>query len=249
MKIGLISRGRTRSTAIIQSLSVKLNVPNYREIYRTIPDLIKKDYRLIRQQSIDLEFSRFKTDVLKITEQCFSQDSFITKIWPSMFTYHLSYKMSINETFDMIKKNTIFDITEYFKINQYDKLYFIDRSLHISATSWVYAYKNKLYHFGKNGGEPHRPITTLNEKDFDVVRFYILEYCLQQKLKNFLLDNNIVFEDITDNSLEFIDSSIAKMRKTNNDYKSLITNYDELQSFITDWYPICLENTKDWTYT
>lgn len=249
MKIGLICRGRTRSTAIIQSLSAKLHVSNYREIYRTIPEIMKKDYKLVRQQSIDLELSRFKTLVLETTEKCFSQDSFITKIWPSMFTYHLYYKMSTNETFDMIKNNTIFDITKYFRLNQYDKLYFIDRDLHTSASSWVYAHKHNLYHFSKKGiTNPHKPTITLNEKDFNVVRFYVLEYCLQQKLKKYLLDNNIVFEDITDNSLELIDDSLARIRRTDSNYKSLIRNYDELHSLITNWYPICLENTKDWHY-
>lgn len=249
MKIGVVSRGRTHSTAIVQSLSAKLNVPNYREIYRTIPDLIKKDYRLIRQRSIELEFLRFKSDVLKITDRCFSQPSFITKIWPSMLIYHLSYQMPVDKTFDMIKKHTLFNIKEYLKIDQYDKLYFIDRNLETSTASWVYAYKNQLYHFGKNGGEPYRPTITITQKDFDTARFYILEYCLQQKLKTFLQDNNIIFEDITDNCFEFINNNMVTIRQTNNDYQSLITNYDELQSFITDWYPICLEDTKDWHYT
>jgi hypothetical protein len=248
MKIGLISRGRTCSTAIIQSIAAKYNISNQHEIYTQTYNLIQNDYLLRKKKSLELERDKFESELKNITNKLFSQNGFIVKIWPRMLIY--PHSMSASTTFGMIKQNATFNITEYFKINQYDKLYFLDRDLHVSTASWTYSKKTHIFHYNKGDlTKPRRPIITINEKDYDIIRFYVLEYCLQQKLKKFLLDSNIDFEDITNNSLDLIDNSVATMRKTDNDYESLITNYDELQSFITDWYPICLENTKDWYYT
>ena len=43
--------------------------------------------------------------------------------------------------------STIFNISEYFRIKEYDQLYYINKDLHHSTISWVYTKKTKLFHF------------------------------------------------------------------------------------------------------
>jgi len=239
MRIGLISRGRTCSTAVLLSLINKYNLTNHHEIYFKVGRNLYHDYYSISKGDHNRN-SRFKDNIIKFTNNLFLEDNFITKLWPSMF---IATPHRVLEPFIDTKEKIIFDTNTYLRIKEYDQLYFLDRDLHTSASSWVYSKKSKIWR-----KQPKQPIITIDPNDYGIVKFYILEYCLQQKMKTFMLENNIPFIDIGTNAEPYIDPT-AKIVKSNNAYSSLITNYDELHNFITDYYKICMDNTKDWYYT
>lgn len=247
MKIGLISRGRTQSSAIVQTLSKKYNIDTGFEIYfnahnhvinyKKLKSLINKKYN---------SNNDFQIQIKNITNSIFLKENVICKLWPSMLSEPPN-RITDNDTFDDIKNKTIFNISEYFRIKEYDQLYYINKDLHHSTISWVYTKKTKLFHRVKNN-DYLTPLITIDKDDLNLIKFYILEYCLQEKIKDFLCEQKIPYTDITKTYNQYIDNDIINLTVTNNDYAKLITNYDMLPSFIDDWYKVCLENTSDWKY-
>ena len=248
MKIGLISRGRTQSTPILWTLFNRYNLTkNFDEgyfqasknifKYQGIKTLSTKNYNVNDD---------FQQQIKNLSNDLFLKEKFITKLWPSMLITP-THSFANNQTFDNIKSKIIFNISEYFRIRDYDQLYYLNRDLHKSTTSWVYANKLKRFHHYQNHKYSPNKIT-IDENDFDIIRFYILEYCLQEKIKDFLCKEKISFIDITETYIQYIDNDVVPMNVTNNDYTKLITNYDILSSFIDDWHKVCCENTVDWQY-
>ena len=247
MKIGLISRGRTQSSAIVRTLSKKYNLDDEFELY------FQAHNHIIKYQSIKALGNRnynstidFQNQLKAITNNIFLKENFICKLWPSMLIAPPTMFRK-DQTFDNIKNQIIFNISEYFQIANYDQLYYINKDLHHSTLSWVYTKKTKLFHRSKFT-EYTPPLITIDDTDLDTIRFYILEYCLQEKIKDFLCEQKIPYIDITETYNEYIDIDVIKTTVTNNDYTKLITNYDMLPKFIDDWYEVCRANTNDWKY-
>lgn len=247
MKIGLISRGRTQSSAIVDTLSKKHNLDNNFEKYFQVHKRIIK-YQNVKSLS-NIKYNRdndFQQQIKNVTNEIFIKENFICKLWPSMLIMP-DHKFQIDQTFDDIKKKIIFNISEYFRIKEYDQLYYINKDLHHSTISWVYTKKTNLFHRGKFT-EYSTPTITVEDDDIDTIKFYILEYCLQEKIKDFLHEQKIPYTDISETYNQYIDTEILTTVVTNNDYTKLISNYDTLPSFIDDWYKLCCENTIDWKY-
>jgi hypothetical protein len=234
MKIGLICRGRTRSCIIQDSLSKKHKLINNFEIYLRAQKVFKKS-------EIN---NNFQTELKNITNTMFLKQNFICKLWPSMLI-NRPHMFENNQSFDDIKNKIIFNISEYFRISEYDELYYLNRDLHHSTFSWVYRCKRiKLM----NHLQPNIPLViTMDDTDLSIARFYILEYCLQEKIKDFLNEQQIPYIDITETYNQYIDNKINTI-PSNNNYNKLITNSDMLPKFIDDWYNICCENITDWKY-
>lgn len=255
MKIGLISRGRTQSSAVIASLAHNYQLINLSEIYfqvlPTVRSIVDVKNKLLKINTDPKAI--FAEKIKNLTNKISIEDNYICKLWPSMITFY-NYDMNCEpnkELFDSIKKNILFDITNYWKIKEYNILFFLDRDLYESTYSWVYCKKTSLFHNYKIGNITYRkdsPSLILENKDFATAKKYILEYCLQHKLKEFIIQNNLHYIDITDCTNLYIDNDIVKTQPTNKNYKQLITNSDELHDLIEKWYPICMEYTKDWHF-
>jgi hypothetical protein len=247
MKIGLISRGRTQSSAIVQTLSNKHNLTNkFEEYFILRNNFLKYQGIKILSNKNYVALDEFQGHLKNITNTMFLTENFICKLWPSMLALP-PHKFNNNESFADIKKKIVFNINECFRIKDYDQLYYINKELHRSTLSWVYAKKTNLFHRSKFK-KYSTPMITVGDDDLDRIRFYILEYCLQEKIKDFLCEQKIPYIDITDSYSQYIDIDVIQTTTTNNDYTKLITNYDILPSFIDNWYNVCCENTIDWKY-
>jgi hypothetical protein len=242
MKIGLISRGRTQSTAIIQTLAKRHKLINNFETYFGAANAIKKE--LHPNNSL---YDEFQLSIKNVTDTIFTSKNFICKIWPSMLIVPPD-KFESHQTFDDIKSRIIFNISEYLRISEYDQLYYINKELQHSTLSWVYAKKTRRFHRFNKHIKYNSPVITIDDNDLDRLRFYILEYCLQEKIKDFLCKQKIPYTDISETYTQYIDDSMLNTSATNNDYPNLITNSDTISKFIDDWYNICCENTIDWKY-
>jgi hypothetical protein len=245
MKIGLISRGRTQSSAIVRTLAKKFNLKDNFEIYFQSHKTVINPSKTLINKNYDITKDFHKQ--LKITtNNIFLEENFICKLWPSMLCEPPNI-FTNNQTFDDVRNKIIFNISEYFRIKEYDQLYYINKELHHSTISWAYSKQTQLFHRYKSK-DYLTPIITLNDNDLNIIRFYILEYCLQEKIKDFLCEQKIPYTDITETYNQYIDTDVIQTTTTNNDYTKLITNYDMLPKFIDDWYEVCRENTNHWKY-
>jgi len=246
MKIGVISRGRTASSAVVNSLAVDNKLSNKFEIYFEMHLALSRYYQLRPKTTKNVQFTDFQTKLYNLTKSLFDEGNFVVKIWPSMLCLP-PHKIYNNQSLQDIKNNFIFDITGCLNIHQYDRLYFLDKDLHQSAISWIYSKKTQIFHKRKNL-YIQTPKINLDSVDYDNVRFYILEYCLHQKLRQFLLDKQIPFIEISNNFESYINTDILQIEESQNDYKNLIHEYNDLYDYISEWYQVCIENTQDWYF-
>jgi hypothetical protein len=237
MKIAVICRGRTCSTAVIGTLANNFSCRPIGENFQPHSYVLRNRYPNQQRDEI------FKMRTLKLHKNLLFQKRFVAKIWPSMLIPPPD-QIQQNETFIDFEHKIIFDIEKYLFLSKYDKLYFLDRDLYESTFSWVYAKKTSKFHNIKNFNQNYSRIE-LNDSDYATAKFYILEYCLQQKIKDYLLDSKISYTDISEKTFEFDDLPI---KKSNNDYTNLIIGADNLKKFIDKQYQICVETTKNWKF-
>lgn len=246
MKIGLICRGRTFSSAIIESLSNDNNLLNYGEQYFTCLNTANKINNLKHKWGISHKFETFETCLLSYTTKLFQTDNFVCKLWPTMLLYRDTFDIEVS--LDYVKDNFIFNITKYWNLKDYDKLYFLDRDLITSTYSWVYAKHKKFFNLNKtqNAGEIYTNIT-INDSDINLAKLYILEYCLQHKMKKFLIENNFNIIEV-DNHNNLINQSSVPIIASNQNYTKLINNYNILDNLFTDYLPYCQNKIDDWKF-
>lgn len=246
MKIAIISRGRTNSTAIGITLAHHNHCEWMDEHY--VYD-IEKLYRWVKyrpkyDKSVSLK--KFQQVIQSNTDNLFTRDNFVTKIFPSMLCFppHFMYE---HTSFDHIKNNFIFNLN-ILNLEQYDKLYFLDRSLMDSVISWVYAFKAGNFHTFKIGNRLHYK-QQLDVNDFARAKFYILNYFMQKKIKNYLDLQNKSYVYINELSYDqYIDIDCLPTKKNEINYQNYILNINEFKEFINYWYPIIEFETKDWNF-
>ena len=249
MKICLISRGRTRSTIIGNSLAEKLGVDNVGEVYYRAQWEIKQSVDHRRTIDWNTYIPIFQNKINEITKQLLEKKSFICKIFPSMLIAPPMHIINENETVDHIKHRIIFNIWETLNLSQYDEIYFIERNLAESAISWVYSNKTGIYHKYKNKLNDYKSIK-LNSVDYARARFYVLEYLLQEKIKNYLQKNSIPFTLITENNyLDIINGHKNMIDETPVNYKEIINNAENLISYVEKIQKEYSLLVQDWQYT
>lgn len=251
MRIGLISRGRTYSTAIGQSLAHMYNLKNLSENYLTVHEIIRKNFN--KSDTKEPVLNLFKEKFLNYTNNLFTNENFVCKLWPNMLMfidYHSvnSLENNFEKIISTIEKSIIFEISKYWQLQKYDKLFFLDRNLKISTVSWVYIKKIKRSHLYKNSKNKLLPEIKLENYEFNLARRYILDYCIQQRIKDFLIKQKLPFIEIHENHKKYINQNVTTTLENNTDYNSLISNYNDIEILINEWYPICLEKTKDWYF-
>lgn len=247
MKIGIICRGRTRGTAILDSLCTKHNLKNKNELYFDVNEVIITHRDLRKNITLNQLQKLFEKKIKQITNNLFLENDFGCKLWPSMLAMPANEHNIYNESLEDIKATLLFDLEYFFHISKYDKLFYVDRDIESSTISWVYSKRTDMYHTYLGKTNKYYPIT-LNNEDFAKARFYILEYCLQQKIKTYLIQNKISFVEISDEDYTLYSKDTKTYEETVIDYKEYITNFVEFQQFIHTTYQDYSLQTETWKY-
>lgn len=249
MNIAIISRPRTTSTAVINTLAIRHNLTNEFEDYQLlVSSLVGHSYsEEAKNLDVVAKEEYFKNAILSKTIKLFSKGNFICKIWPCMFICAPN-TMFPHWSIDYFKSKTAFDITRLFKIDQYDQLYFIDRDVYVTTASWIYSRRTGVFHTERD--KTHEtPTIEIDFIDLAHAKFRVLECVLQQKVKDFLIEEQIPFVDISNNTEDYVDESLLTTKKSEHDYPSLISNYDEFHNSITEWHKFFIDATSDWKFT
>jgi hypothetical protein len=248
MKIALISRGRTRSTAILQSLSDEHKLENFNENYFRPHAIIKQRLSLKKNSSYGEHIDFFKRKIKETTNEYFRNENFCCKIFPSMLVLPL-HVIPDSENLDTTKTRILFNIEEYLQISQYDSIYFLDRNLNDSALSWIYTRKTGKYHTFENDNITYDPVNLVDE-DYERAKFYVLEYILQQKIKEYLVKKEIKFTEISDiNYKNFTnENNSIGIQERFIEYDKLINGCSTLTDLITKTYKKYTEQTENWIF-
>lgn len=246
MKIAILSRPRTFSTAIGKTLAYQNQAKYLGETYVNVLIAIRRYYHYRKSYDLDKAMNHFKNKLAEHTNTVFSNTNFVTKIFPSML-YFPPGIITERETFEEIKRKYIFDL-EIFNLSNYDKIYILERDLKKSLISWIYSSKIQHFHLNKNEKYAY-PNITIGLSDFNTARFHIVEYCLLEKFKKYLDEKNLSYSIVSENNFyDHVHDDILETEKTPINYNEYITNITDLEDFINYWYPICKEQTQNWTF-
>lgn len=243
MKIALVSRARTFSSPIITHLALRYNLTNKFEIYFDNNDTLFSKKNLLKTVvNKKHTFDHFKDNIYDFTKNLHTEDNFICKLWPMFLIYPPHFIHPNQSTIDFQDK-IVFDISYYWDLEKYDKIYYCDRDLYSSALSFVYANKTRVWHKKKNIKNFY-PKIKVDSNTICKTKFYILEYILHHKILDYLNSKNIPVNHFTDLSNCFETNFVP----TNNNYKNLIENYEVIIETIDQYYPIYLQETADWKF-
>lgn len=246
MKIAILARPRTFSTAIGKTFAHNYDSIYVGETYLNVLMAIRRYYYLRKSYDLKKAINHLKNELSDHTKKIFSYGNFVIKIFPGMLHFPPGI-ITEYESFGDIKSKYIFDI-DILRLPEYDKILILERNLKQSLISWIYSRKIEHYHHQKNENYEY-PTITLETSDFDYVRFYLLDYLLFEKIKEYLNQKNISYTIISENNFnDYVNNDILDTVQTPIKYDQYITNIQDLENFVDYWYPICREQTQNWTY-
>lgn len=250
MKIAIICRPRTSSTALIESLQKEFDMTNYGEDYlNTIKNLptYSNFYTFFqRRNNLPESGHNFQQDIKTITNKIWNTENFVIKIFPRMLTIP-PYRILESEVIANLQKKVLFNISDTMNFHLYDRIYILDRDIYSSSASWIYS--NRTYSFFPSERDllKEKKIK-LTEKDYNQLRFTVLEYVLFCKLTNYLIEKEIPFTNITNSLNDYINQKNTQRKKSNRIFSELIEDYTDMCLYIDDYHKKCVEETKDWFF-
>lgn len=235
MNICVIGRARTRSSIFCASVAKYYGLQNFNEYYAVASAPISNPFlfrNLSQEEKDTLTWNHYKKGILKVTEEMFITNHFVTKLWPRWFIQNFQGNRVISE--DLTEFKTITNLQQYFKILDYDKIYWIDRPVIDSICSLSFVYTVHKF---------HSTISTLDKPIFintnhRWVQHYLFDILISKKLKLFLNDNNIECNQLTyDDVPNYCIKNYAgiegfEFKDGHRNYKNLISNYAEVEEYI-----------------
>jgi len=236
MNVLVICRLRTRSTYFLKTICDYYDLHNYNEDYFTLPSSYScaLQYNNAHNSIFDKRNQeKWKKYIQKFedrTNYYFSQSNFGIKLFSKMISSHPLFLY--HDKFQDIKM--IPNIEKICMFESYDNIYFLDRDLFDSVSSYVYSLQvGKSIYYKNDKGK----VVSFTENLYPNVNSYILDYLIQQKIKKILYSNNIPctyldYHEIPDFLLDYKSTQSKNLTKdTKYDYKYLIQNYDELINY------------------
>jgi hypothetical protein len=143
----------------------------------------------------------------------------------------------------------IADLSYYTNIKKFDKIFYLDRDIPTSYFSYAYAFNVSRFNVTTIDQSIEKPALYLDFNDSHM-KFYLYCAALQTKMLEYLKRNNIEFTKLDYDEVPIYVKETMKIEKTktvdmHNDYKQLISNYDDLIPKINSFYNLCLDYTQD----
>jgi len=238
MKICVIGRARTRSSIFCESVAAHFGLKNYNETYASASQPLFNPFffqRLSKLEKDEYNWDRYKKLILKTTEEMFDKNHFVTKLWPKWFVQNSQGKKVISE--NLQEFNVITNLQEYFKILNYDKIYWIDRNITDSLCSLSFVYTVRTFH--STISILNKPIVIDTNSRW--VQHYLFDVLISKKFKNFLDENKINYSFLTyDEVPDYCIKNYAgvdnfQFKDGHRDYKTLISNYEEVQYQVSNF--------------
>lgn len=273
MKILVIGHPRSRTTPLICSLSYHNRVNNFNEVYDyckiySLPErtaisqsadpsakklkFFKEKVSLLTDQlfapnSLQVDnYSKFKKSLNSVKTHLLHNDSFAVKLFPRYFNASLSLK-NLN--------SYVLDISRYFNILKYDKIYTTKRNNIADAlASWhlgklygnhTFYHQDHINIFNRNMEllKKNTVLTLTEEYQTFLIEVFLIEKICQYLEKNKISYVNLEYHSIPnyiaahcpcDNTEEFLKNNPkmalwAMPLQLNFDYKSIISNYNEIE--------------------
>jgi len=208
MKILVIGQPRSRSNLITAALSNFYNIPNLIEPYDTI--------------QVNDDEKKYVVDVQKITDNLLKNQDFVCKLQTSQ-----------------IKIENLINFFNHFQFNVYDKVFITERKNTVEqvASLLLSQFTNKWTTYYKNP-----PIITFDpRRDYPVIEEIANEFLKVRILTDLLNKNDILYHLLNYESIEEwiknnLDNIETDFKKSDYDYKKLISNYSQLEHSVLEHF-------------
>lgn len=257
MRIAIFTMTRTRSSFLLDTLCQYYKIQNHFEYYNnTYSSETFNSFYKIRSKMI---FEKFSSTKKQETKDLFTWPSFGIKIFPHNFVGFIRENSSFQpnkKTYPLFIKENVLDLIEYFNLDQYDKIYILNRKEVVdNIISQLYALqigKFLLTTSDKHRSNQLKPngelyLTTNNNY---VHRSRIYCHLFLKYLPRYFDKLNIRYKELDyDDVPLYIEKNYPSIKSqfvdTEFDYKNGITNYSEIKKEIEIFYNECL-NSTDW---
>lgn len=248
MKILILSRYRTRSTYLIDSLCKLYNLENLGESYFSLNRNVS--YQHMAQNSIFLKsasrnWDLYQKDFYNQTIYNLQKDKFAIKLFSKMISSHPLFLKE--KDIGYIKLFSHF--SKICQIDGYSKIYFLDRNFEQSILSFLYSmHKGKsLYH---KEDELVSQQISIAQNELDGLNSYILDIVVQEKILKFLNDHTISYTYLdyinVPNEIKNIGFDCqSKTLDANFKYENLILNYKEVLNYSSQFYKKLSDHFKN----
>lgn len=254
MKILIICKPRTRSSFLCSALSNHYNLTNFHELFIGISKQVNTRAKLLKKDD-DLNFiiENQKRILRSGINRANANNNCVFKLFPRDLIFSTKDSIIVDDT--SFKHDIFLNFNELFQLENFDKIYFLDRDNVEAAISFGYALVKDKFLFTDYGSvkytQKNQPQVELNEKDFMYINFFIYESMLLNKVKKFLdiKKINYTYIDYTDCPSyvqKNLPSNIPNMYyESKFNYRELIKNYDECVAHIENKFKVYSEKLKD----
>jgi hypothetical protein len=166
------------------------------------------------------------------------------------------------------RPTVITNVSEILRLHEYTDYYYIYRDITETLASMEYAMQTGNFIFTAINGNTGKEMVEKYYKrglqvldiDYDSprIKFYIFEVALSNFLEKYLIAKNLKYTKLSyDEIPNYVEKNLTNYKKenvigtkidiehSNNDYKQLISNYSELESFSKDFYQQCLKHIEN----
>lgn len=248
MKILVITKPRTRSSFLCSALSNYYDIKNYHEPFnfieqefvelRTRFGLLKKKLHL--QDLVNYQ----KKNLTQKIKNLNVEESYVCKLMPRNILF--SYRGTVIREEQPFEHEIYLNFNEILKIQDYDKVYFLNRDVIDSSISFIFAQSINSFLFANqsdlNYQKKKNQKMIVSQHGLDLISFVVYECVLLEKIKEFLDKEKIPYTYIdyvecTEYVRKNLNCNKPNMYlESNFNYKELIENYSECVKHIENKY-------------
>lgn len=243
MKVCILSHARCRSTVLSGAFANVFDLHHKQEQYSELKNFSYKERLQIRRShnKSELTLSIYKDKIMKFTDELFTNDNFVIKVWPRFFN---------SSKFCFDTEYFIPNLNKFFKFSQYDKIIVSSRNPVDAVCSLSLGVKYGYNHPDKKIAD-HITKKKYNNYDNNTVvlhpynKSFLAEIFLIENIKNFLKVNHIPFtfvefteipKYLNDNLPNYeVYKSFPIPLESKIDYKNAVPNYDDLYKEIEEY--------------
>jgi len=216
---------------------------------------LKIRYKLLNQYLPQEEITKnYKKHIEATNTKLKESGKCVAKFWPRNLIFAYDGSKIKNE--DLFEYEIYLDFNKVLKIEEYDKIYFLDRPIIESAISYSFAKETDNFLFWDQGHlnyvkKKSKNKIIISEKTLYMTNFHIFESIIHHKLREFLIKTKIDFTYLGyDDCKDYVKNNLPSKKtsgyiETNFDYKEIIENYSDLLQIIEHKYNKFSEQLKD----
>jgi hypothetical protein len=248
---------RCRTSFLMSAYSNFYGLSNYHEKFDFYFDSFVERAKIIKKNpELQLLQNKQIEHLKKVSNTFFKEENAIIKLFPRHLVSYFGLEREFTDL-NSFNYKIITNVSTTLQLSKYSEIIISDRNFIDSAISYIYGkHIGKMLFLHKHELDSYKIKNnniTIEPTLFPIINYFILEYLIFLDLKKFLNENYKCTIIDYDNCITTIDNKFNNLSKNmynnpNFDYRSVITNYNELVSYISETYTNYLQIYDNHTF-